>query len=645
MPTLIPIEHDPFALPPLPEGFAVDSGPIPSTAIGSSAQPPLPAGFELDQPPQYNAMPAQPASQGGQLLTGFENSLSAAGQLTTPNIAAHAPNYLGPATFDEEGNVGYKDAAGGFVLTDQNKHVLLTDPADNVPKVYARTPATDEGRLSAFGRILESGIGAPTLPAAGAVALPGVVQAGGRIGVTLPRVIASERPAMHLAGQAISKLPGGGTLHKAIGSSLGELGGAADTAAELAGGAATSAEAGGAARAGFQATFAPKTGTVAQELSNLYGEVDRLVDPAAVSPLNATARTASNITTRRTAAGLADSPAVKLIAPALEREGGLTYAGMKDLRTRVGEMIDTGFLPADISGAELKQIYGALSEDLRFAAQTAGGRQGLAAFEKANQAAATAAQWQEQVAKVLGPVSRSDEGITQTLYRMAQQGAGADIKTLVQARAAVPASAWEQIAANVIGRLGKTRAGEFQPGRFISDYGQLSDAGKRVLFHGVGADNLIPFLDDIATVSNKFVQAGKLANFSNTASHGALYAAGGHVATKVAEGSFLEPLSVIGAAIGNSALARLLASPATAASTAKWARTYDALINRPGPRTLATFNMATRNLASTGAPAIGWQGSIADLSQRIQGAVQPAQAESAPTHEPIPTEPYYGSAP
>jgi hypothetical protein len=40
-----------------------------------------------------------------------------------------------------------------FVLTDRNKHVVLTDPVDQVPKVYARTPQTAAfphwGKLSA----------------------------------------------------------------------------------------------------------------------------------------------------------------------------------------------------------------------------------------------------------------------------------------------------------------------------------------------------------------------------------------------------------------------------------------------------------------------------------------------------------------
>jgi hypothetical protein len=97
----------------------------------------------------------------------------------------------------------------------------------------------------------------------------------------------------------------------------------------------------------------------------------------------------------------------------------------------------------------------------------------------------------------------------------------------------------------------------------------------------------------------------------------------------------LEPLNVIRAAIGNDAVTKLLASPATAASAARWTRAYEALQNQPGPRSLASFKIATRNLASTSG--------IADLQQRITDAVQPARAAPAP--EPTAREPYFGTIP
>lgn len=107
-----------------------------------------------------------------QALTGFSNQGVAAGQLTTPDTAAHAKNFLGVATVDEEGNLLYKDQSGNLVPTDRNKHVALTDPSDNQMKVYARTPETDEGRASATGRLLMMGMGAGAPTARPGLAVP-----------------------------------------------------------------------------------------------------------------------------------------------------------------------------------------------------------------------------------------------------------------------------------------------------------------------------------------------------------------------------------------------------------------------------------------------------------------------------------------
>jgi hypothetical protein len=112
--------------------------------------------------------PAVPPSS--QLATDFMNQGAAAGQGTTPNVAAHQPNLISTEVHqDELGNVLYRDrATGQMVPTDKNKHVVLRDPVDQTPKVFARTSdgitATDEGRLSAAGRILGTGLatGAPS---------------------------------------------------------------------------------------------------------------------------------------------------------------------------------------------------------------------------------------------------------------------------------------------------------------------------------------------------------------------------------------------------------------------------------------------------------------------------------------------------
>ena len=379
----------------------------------------------------------------------------------------------------------------------------------------------------------------------------------------------------------------------------------------MSGGASTAEEAGSAIRTGILEGFRPK---VKAAVGNAYDQVGALIDPAATTDLAATRAAAQNIINRRAAYAAGPGKAVETISPALGRPGGLTYQGIKDLRTSLGEMLDTGNFPEGMSQAELRHIYGALSNDLKASVSASGGADALAAFERANSLNIAKERWTDALQNVLRGAARSNEGITNALYRMSQSGAGADARTLTLARSAVPPEAWENVSANIIGRLGVDKAGDFSPALFVRDYGNLSDIGKRVLFDGVGKADLIPHLDDIAEVSRKFVQAGKLGNPSGTAHVGATYAGVGAGAMALFSGDIITPLKIMGGVFGNNMLARFLASTPTAASVASWARAYNTAISRPSTRTLATLNIATRNLASnTGL-------SVPELQQRIQSA-------------------------
>jgi hypothetical protein len=98
----------------------------------------------------------------------------------------------------------------------------------------------------------------------------------------------------------------------------------------------------------------------------------------------------------------------------------------------------------------------------------------------------------------------------------------------------------------------------------------------------------------------------------------------------IMQGDVITPLGILGGAVGNNILARLFSYPATAASTARWARAYNQLVNKPTRPSIATFNSATHRLASTAAPQIGWKGNVDDLSQRIQSATSGQEQQPKP---------------
>jgi hypothetical protein len=631
MPDWVPVEHDPFAAP----GAAA----APPPATGGAGWAPVEHDPFAKPEPARSSERGKPANEAGlwQKLFGFDpaayerlntdlqNQRAAAAQGTTPNLNAHKPNLLSDDVMEgDDGNAYFKNAEGKLERADINKHILLKDSEDNNRlKIYSRTDETDEGRASSLGRLLGTGMGAGNIEVSKAApSLAPTIAAAGRIGVDLPRAIASGSPSVHLAGQVLTKAPGGAPMQKAVDEGIKGLGGALGRAGEEAGGIADTKRAGEGVTTGLEQGFKPRT----QELvGQLYDRVDSLVNPKATAPLSNTQKAVSEILAKKQAYGNESlGPAVDAVAGALQRKGGLTYAAIKDLRSSIGEMIDNKFLPPTISQKELNGIYGALSEDLENAAEVTGGSRARAAWQVANNAAKSRSDALETLNKVIGPKTRADEGVMDTLHRMAKDGSGADISTLTATRNALSNTpgAWEDVASTVIGRLGKNSHGEFSPALFIRDYGDLSPAGKRMLFHSVGSGGVIPFLDDIAHVSQKYVQAGKLGNPSGSAGHAAGIAAAGAVMAGIAHGSLIEPITALSAVAGSQAVARILGAPATAASLARWTRTYDNLARIPGARALAAFNVASRNLGGTTATYLGQPSLAPALIEQIKGAAR-----------------------
>lgn len=225
----------------LPDGFVLDAAPVQRAAIPQGATH-ITVGAQTSSPPQDNF---------SKILTDFQNQGLAAGQRTTPNIAAQSKNLISADVQEgDDGNAYFVDPSSGKLqLTDSNKQVILRDPADGRLKVYARTANTNEGVLSAAGRLLGTGlatgapvsrgttIGAPVVEAA-MKPPPEVVSAAGRLSeaigspVNVPRAIASDNIAVQRIGQGIRNVPVvGDAIPRATQQLADDLGGAVQTIA------------------------------------------------------------------------------------------------------------------------------------------------------------------------------------------------------------------------------------------------------------------------------------------------------------------------------------------------------------------------------------------------------------------------------
>lgn len=576
-------------------------------------------------------MTAQPRDNFAQILTDFENQGAAAGQRTTPNIGAQSKNLISDDVMEgDDGNAYYVDPTSGQLLpTDSNKQVVLRDPADGRLKVFGRTDSTDEGVLSAAGRVLGTGLatGAPASRAAAPVAQavqelrPGqeVAAAAQRLSQTgvpvqVPRAVATDNMPVQQVAAAASNVPIAGTpLVKAAENTINQLGNKAGEVAKGFGGASSLHEAGDTARTAIKDWIQGKSAATAD---NLYKRVDGLVDPNVKTDLSATRGVIADIAAKRAAAALPTGKATDAVLEAVQRPGGLTYEGVKTLRTSIGEMLKNGILPEGMSGSELQSIYGSLSKDLESAVSAAGGTKATAAFNRANQYYRLASERRASLAKIIGADGNATaESVMDRLTAMAGSSSRADISKLTQARKAIGPDDWNEVVSTVVSRLGRDVEGDFSPQRFVTAYGKLSSAGKQVLFRSGGKTDLANYLDDIAKVSSRFKELQKFSNPSGTARAGF----GGAIGT----GTAVAPLLVVKALVGGRVLASILSKPASAASVAKLAKAQQSLVLSPTPARLAAFASSSRNLINTiGAKELN----PADFIRALQGPV-PARAQ------------------
>lgn len=171
-------QGDPWAAFRVKESAATSTAPPPQAQPTASFAERFP-----DQPYQNDALRAdvartargmttgKPTGFGQRIAIDYLNSQTAAAQGTTPSVDVHYPNLVSDELLEDEmGGLHYKDASGREYPTDASKHVVLRDPSDGRLKVFARTADTDEGRLSAGGRLLMGGMASGAVTARPSIA-------------------------------------------------------------------------------------------------------------------------------------------------------------------------------------------------------------------------------------------------------------------------------------------------------------------------------------------------------------------------------------------------------------------------------------------------------------------------------------------
>lgn len=449
-----------------------------------------------------------------------------------------------------------------------------------------------------------------------------VADAGQSIGVDLPRAVTSDMMGVQQMGKIAAAAPIAGTpLRTAAETAINDLGQAAQTAREGYG-AGNQAVAGSALQEGIRGSLS--SGPIKQRVTDLYNRVDSLVDPAMAGPLPNTSNLVGSIAARRQNAALPPSEVAAQLKPALARDG-LNYQGVKDLRTHFGEMRDGNVpIPQGMSDTEVKQVYEALSKDMRIIIARAGGPAGLRAFDQANRAAAEWAPMREELANLLKV--KNEEGIFSKVASMAGSRASADIDMLRKVRVAVGPEKWDEFSSAVISKMGWRPGGtDFSPDAFLTAYKSMSPEGRQVVFRSTGNQSHADAIDAIATISERFKRLNKFANPSGTGQTVAGLSELGGIAPIVA-GHFAEPLTMISTMVGTRILSHILARPAASRAMANWSRDYEAAVLKPTPKALDAFDTTSRLFAGTIGRDFSRPDLVNNLVRQLQTSI-PTRAE------------------
>lgn len=269
---------------------------------------------------------------------------------------------------------------------------------------------------------------------------------------------------------------------------------------------------------------------------------------------------------------------------------GLPFDALREIRTAIGRDLDSPMLAGATSAENviMKQVYGALTEDMGAAAKSAGPD----AAKKLAVADRYTRRFMTQSAETLDKIAKMDADAA--AFRFAMQGAQDGGTGLARLRRNFLPEEWDVVAGSVINRLGMARpgaqdaAGEaFSVSTFLTNWNKLSPEAKKALFGGTRYADLRPDLDRLVQVVGSLKEVEKLTNTSNTAramftlmTISSLGAAGGAIIGG-AEGSGYGAAGTIGLSIvAPRAAAKLITSP----RFVKWLTTPPDTVNGIGPK-------------------------------------------------------------
>ena len=259
----------------------------------------------------------------------------------------------------------------------------------------------------------------------------------------------------------------------------------------------------------------------------------------------------------------------------LKKNGGkLSWEAVKALRSKIGNKLSSFDLIPDVDKAQLKLIYGALSEDLKLTAKGISKQ----AYNKILRADKYYSKGLKRIEDYLQPITKvgDPDRIVSVLLNSAKEGAS----RINAIKKSLNPDQYKIFLSSVIDRLGRIQpaqaiggdilegSGKFSSETFLTNWSRLSDKAKEALFTGKGwSKEMIKDFDNIVKISSIIRQSGKtFKNPSGTADRvvGQGIVLGGGATAFTGNPAFL--VGVLGAIGGANISSRLFTNP----SFIKW---------------------------------------------------------------------------
>ncbi len=477
--------------------------------------------------------------------------------IDSPLVASQGAS---PYVTDNAGRYNYARAADAertrFFTNGQvpEGHIVLRDPASGRLDLFVDNPEQREGALLRAGRVMAPGLQASPMTTGVARGLNPSAQAAATAGVDAPAGIVSNNRAVQMLEQGTALSIGGvnrirqsyQNFETAIsdriselvrgwsgGATTDEVGTAVSRAVQRYGGrnkdvtgampeiSAATARKSPSRTVGFSA----KADALYSDFFDALGAQELILPGTTMSVLK-------DLDAGGPVFGeLARVPIVKSMLDKLQVDGvdGLVLSPSieewRQFRSYVGELLGDPMLRSQMKVPQqaLSQIYRAMTDDLRLAAQAKGGDV-LKKFTRADTVFRVGRNRLERLLPMFeNPKSAlHPERLAERLTRASQEKGG-HIKMLTALRRSVPDDAWDMVRGHIIGSLGQApnTADGFSLNTFARQWNGMSDKAKAVL---VGGGEYRKQLDSIMHLVGDWKRGEQLANKSNSAAYNILLA-------------------------------------------------------------------------------------------------------------------------